>query len=91
MKFKILNKEITIYTPFSKEALRQEKVREYKLNATRALIAAEMTLSLQERLQELQEEHGRTEAEKKGIADAIEFEKKSVLNWKTQLDVINNW
>lgn len=88
---KILNYTVDIYKTDTPESIRVKKAREYKLNATKALIAAEMTLELNERMLEKAADDKRTEAEIKGITDAIEFERKSVLNWTTQLEVINNW
>ena len=91
MKLRVLGHELSFTKQNTVEDIRAKKIKDYELNAMKALISAEMTLELQQVLLSLKEEHKRTEAEVKGITDAIEFETKSVQNWKTQLEVIKSW
>jgi len=91
MILRALGYKLSIIKENSLKDIRDTKIQDYELNATKALIAAEMTLELQQVLLSLKDQHNRTEAEIKGITDAIEFETKSVQNWKTQLQVIKSW
>jgi len=91
MILRALGYKLSIIKENSLKDIRDTKIQDYELNATKALIAAEMTLELQQVLLSLKDQHNRTEAEVKGITDAIEFETKSVQNWKTQLQVIKSW
>ena len=91
MKLRALGHELSFTKQNTVEDIRAKKIKDYELNAIKALISAELTLELQQVLLSLKEEHNRTEAEVKGITDAIEFETKSVQNWKTQLEVIKSW
>ena len=83
MILRALGYKLSIIKENSLKDIRDTKIQDYELNATKALIAAEMTLELQQVLLSLKDQHNRTEAEVKGITDAIEFETKSVQNWKT--------
>ena len=91
MKLRALGYELSFTKQNTVEDIRDKKIKDYELNAMKSLISAEMTLELQRVLLSLKEEHNRTEAEVKGITDAIEFETKSVQNWATQLEVIKSW
>ena len=91
MQLKALGYELSLEKENTIKAIRRAKIKEYELSSMKQLIAAEMTLELQYKLQELQTVHNRTEAEIKGIESAIEFETKSVQNWKAQLEVIKSW
>ena len=91
MILRALGYELSFTKQNTVEDIRVKKIKDYELNAIKALISAEMTLELQQVLLSLKVEHNRTEAEVKGITDAIEFETKSVQNWNTQLEVIKSW
>jgi len=91
MTLRALGYELSFTKQNTVEDIRAKKIKDYELNAMKALISAEMTLDLQQVLLALKDEHKRTEAEVKGITEAIEFETKSIQNWQTQLATIKSW
>ncbi len=88
---KIFKYTIIIYKDLDPYQFRKQKVKDFKNQAEEGLIKAEMTLELQEHLLLKKEEIGYNEAEIKGVEDAINNGKKSIANFQTQLEVINNW
>lgn len=81
---------IDVYKTETPESIRANKIKNFKLNATKGLIDAELQLELnraQYKLAIKAEEPD--EAEKARLWEAIEFQGKSIQNYKSQLEVLN--
>ena len=82
---KIFNYTIDIYKEETPEVIRTIKLKNFKLNATKGLIDAELQLELNKAALEQAEEE-----EKERLAEAILFQEKSIKNYQIQLEVLNN-
>jgi hypothetical protein len=87
---KIFNYSIDVYKTDTPESIRANKIKNFKLNATKGLIDAELQLLLSREQYTLAiNEEEQDEAEKARLWEAIEFHAKSIRNYKAQLAVLN--
>lgn len=81
---------IDVYKTNTLESIKVKKLKDFKLNATKGLIDAELQLELnreQYRLAIKEEEKDKQEVSR--LWDAIEFQAKSIKNYKAQLTVLD--
>ena len=89
---KLFNYTIDIYKTDTPESIRRDKTKNFKLNATKGLIDAELQLELnreQYRLAVKVKEEDKDKEEITRLWDAIEFQAKSIKNYKAQLSVLS--
>ena len=77
---------IELYKTETPESIRANKINNFKLNATKGLIDAELQLQLNQASLELAED----DAERERLQESVTFQEKSIKNYKTQLAVLNN-
>ena len=77
---------IELYKTETPESIRANKINNFKLNATKGLIDAELQLQLNQATLEQAED----EAEIERMKESVTFQEKSIKNYKTQLAVLNN-
>ena len=80
----ILGYTVDIYKTDTPESIRRDKIKNFKLNATKGLIDAELQLELNKAALALADED-----ELERLEEAITFQSKSIKNYKTQLTVLN--
>ena len=76
---------LELYKTETSESIRANKIKNFKLNATKGLIDAELQLQLNQASLEQAED----EAEIERMKDSVTFQEKSIKNYKSQLAVLN--
>ena len=75
---------IDVYKTDTPESIRANKIKNFKLNATKGLIDAELQLQLNEAALSVAE---KDDVER--LTESITFQEKSIKNYQTQLAVLN--
>lgn len=86
---KLFNYTVDIYKTDTRESIRANKIKNFKLSAMKGLIDAELQLQLnQAQLQQaIAEKEGDKEVER--LKEAVIFQEKSIKNYQSQLSVLN--
>ena len=80
----LFNYTIDVYKTDTPESIRANKIKNFKLNATKGLIDAELQLQLNKAALEQAEDD-----EVERLEELITFQEKSIRNYQTQLSVLN--
>ena len=81
---KLFNYTIDIYKTDTPESIRANKIKNFKLNATKGLIDAELQLQLNQAALEVAEDD-----EVERLEESITFQEKTIKNYQTQLKVLD--
>ena len=76
---------IDIYKTDTPESIRANKIKNFKLSATKGLIDAELQLELNLAALEIADDD-----EKERLEESVTFQQKSIRNYQTQLAVLDN-
>ena len=90
MKLRAFGIELTIQKSNTPESVKAHLLSKLEANALMGLEGARIELAVKRELLAKKEEHGRNESEIKGMENAVEIEQKTIYNYQTQLDVMNN-
>ena len=87
---KLLKYTIDVYKTNTPESIKAKKLKDFKLSATKGLIDAELQLELnREQYKVAINEEEQDDQEKARLSESIEFQAKSIKNYKAQLSVLN--
>lgn len=87
---KIFTYTIDIYKTETPESIRNTKLRNFKLNATKGLMDAELQLQLNLAALNQAQLDKEEDVELERLQDAVTFQEKSIKNYKLQLKVLDN-